>query len=72
LSAVTSGKGGASDKITLEENTVDFEATYLTSHLIKLLDHVEKNVVFHFKNYNDFSLLVVESKNTKYLIFPMQ
>lgn len=72
LSAVTSGKGGASDKITLEENVKDFGAMYLSNHIIKLLDHVSKNVIFNFKDYNDFALLIVESNQTKYLIFPMQ
>lgn len=72
LSAVTSGKGGASDKIALEDNVNNFEAMYLSNHIIKLLDHVSKNVIFNFKDYNGFSLLIIESNQTKYLIFPMQ
>jgi len=72
LSAATSGKGGASDKITLDKNVKEFESMYLSNHIIKLLDHVDKNVIFNFKDYNNFSLLIVESNQTKYLIFPMQ
>jgi len=72
LSAATSGKGGASDKITLDKNVREFESMYLSNHIIKLLDHVDKNVIFNFKDYNNFSLLIVESNQTKYLIFPMQ
>jgi len=72
LSAVTSGKGGASDKIMLDVEVESFDAMYLSNHIIKLLDHVSKNVTFHFKDYNSFSLLIVESENTKYLVFPMQ
>lgn len=72
LSAVTSGKGGASDKITLDEKVDNFDAMYLSNHIIKLLDHVSKNTIFNFKDYNGFALLIVESNSTKYLVFPMQ
>ena len=66
-------KGAVVDKIQLQEEIIDFEASYLVSHFIKVLDLISKDdIVLSFYNYNGYIICILEDSNFKHLMFPME
>ena len=61
--------GGRMSYIT---NSYWTKSTGSSKLISRIKDELTISEIINFKDYNNFSLLIVESNQTKYLIFPMQ
>jgi DNA polymerase III sliding clamp (beta) subunit (PCNA family) len=73
FSSSNNEKGAVIDKIQLSEEIVEFEASYLVNHFIKVLDIINKeDTTLSFYDYNGYTICIVEDLDFKHLMFPME
>lgn len=71
ISATSNEKNAVVDTIEVE-NYETLSVSYVSSHLIKVLDLLDaKTLKLNFIKHNDFILLMLETENFKHILFPM-
>lgn len=71
VSATSNDKNAVVDTIEVE-NYENLSVSYVSSHLIKVLDLLDsKALKLNFLKHNDFILLMLETENFKHILFPM-
>ena len=67
-----SEKGMIADKIPIDDHVREVESSYLLSHLLKALDHIEQEfITLSFSRFNNYELLNLSNDKFDHLIFPM-
>ena len=71
VSATSNEKNAVVDTIEIENYEI-FSVSYVSSHLIRVLDLLDsKKLRLNFIKHNDFILLMLEAENFKHILFPM-
>jgi uncharacterized membrane protein YoaT (DUF817 family) len=71
ISATSNEKNAVVDTLEVENYEV-LSVSYVSSHLIRVLDLLDsKKIKLNFIKHNDFILLMLEAENFKHILFPM-
>jgi len=71
ISGNSNEKNAVVDTIDIENYEL-FSVSYVSSHLIRVLDLFDnKKIKLNFIKHNDFILLMLEAENFKHILFPM-
>jgi len=73
ISGNSSDKGAVVDSITLDNNVESIKVSYLSSHLIKILEILsETDIIINILEFNSYNLLMIESGKFEHILFPME
>ena len=73
VSSSRDDKGAVADKILLQEDVENIDVSYLIGHFIKALDLVNKDeIVLSFKDYNGYTICVLNDGVFEHIMFPME
>jgi DNA polymerase III sliding clamp (beta) subunit (PCNA family) len=73
ISSSRDDKGAVADKILLDKEIEDLDVSYLINHFIKVLELVSMDQInLVFKDYNGYTICVLEDTDFNHIMFPME
>ena len=73
ISSSSNDKGAVADKITLDEEIISFEVSFLVSHFIKVFEILSQDhIKLSFHDYNGYTICIVQEQSFNHIMFPME
>ena len=73
ISSSRDDKGAVADKILLDKEIEDLDVSYFINHFIKVLELVSMDQInLVFKDYNGYTICVLEDTDFNHIMFPME